>query len=86
MITRQEALRLGAEAIRANGLGSGARSALLVDELTSRPPLLYNDPDLSEVWIVYAERPVTGLRSSAIVLLSRATGAVLYAGSANDEG
>lgn len=85
-IDRAEAVRIGAAEIAAKGLGSGAREALLLEELGYRPPLLYNGPDLAGCWIVYATRPSTGLRSSTIVLVSRTTGAVLYSGSAHDEG
>jgi hypothetical protein len=65
------------------GLGSGVREALLADEITSRLPQLYGGPDLTECWIAYAERPVRGLGSSCVVLISKMTGLLLYAGSAN---
>lgn len=88
MITREDALRIGSGEIVARGLGTGASRALLVDELTAARPVLYNCPDLEDCWIVYAESPLSGimLRSSDIILVSRTTGAVLYAGSAHDEG
>jgi hypothetical protein len=44
------------------------------------------DVPLEECWIAYVERPVTGLESSWIVLVSRKSGEVVYEGSAGDEG
>lgn len=85
-IDRLEAQRIAAEVIAERGMGSGARAALLLEELSSPPPNLYNGPKLADCWIVYAQRPELGIRASTVVLVSRATGAVLYAGSAHDEG
>ena len=51
-----------------------------------RSPALYA-VDLRDAWIVYArERRSTMIQSSTIVAVSKTTGAVLYAGSAHDEG
>jgi hypothetical protein len=86
VISRDEALRVGAAEIAKRGIGTGARAAYLHSEIDWRAPLLYGGPNLDDCWIVYAERPITGLESSTIVLVSRETGAVLYAGSAYDEG
>lgn len=85
-VDRAEALRIGAAEITAKGLGSGAREALLLQEITASLPKLYRGPDLARCWIVYAARPEFGIRSSNIVLISRATGEVLYSGPAFDEG
>lgn len=85
-INRAEASRIGAAEITAKALGSGAREALLLEELGSQPPSLYRGPDLARCWIVYAMRQDFGIRSSTVVLISRATGEVLYSGSAHDEG
>lgn len=38
------------------------------------------------VWVVYKRLPITGLRSSEVVLVGKRTGRVLYEGSAHDEG
>lgn len=86
MISRDDALRIGSVEILAKRLGTSASGAFLINEITARHPNLYGGPNLAECWIVYAEQPPTALRSSAIVLVSRQTGKVLYAGSANDEG
>ena len=37
-------------------------------------------------WVVYLKLPVTGLRSSEIIVVCKRTGRVLYEGSAHDEG
>jgi hypothetical protein len=86
VITREDALRIGATEIVARGLGSGARDAVLLSEMSGRIPAVYVLSDFGDCWIVYAERPMKGLFSSEIVVLSSETGAVLYSGSANDEG
>jgi hypothetical protein len=87
MITREDALRIGRTEILARGLGTGAREALLVDEIAWSLPRIYGAPDLETYWIVYADHaPLGVLRSSDVVLVARDTGQVMYAGSANDEG
>lgn len=37
-------------------------------------------------WVVYKNRPATGMRSSDIVVVCKSTGRVLYEGTAGDEG
>jgi D-alanyl-D-alanine carboxypeptidase len=86
MIFRAQAAQIANNAILAHGLGSGVREVYRNNELPFRAPAIYGGPDLDRCWIVYAERPVTGLRASAIVLIDVETGQVLYQGSANDEG
>jgi hypothetical protein len=61
------------------------RNVCALNEATPAPTL-YDGPDLSNCWIAYVDTPLRGLQSSTIVLVSRDTGEVLYAGSANDEG
>jgi hypothetical protein len=86
VITREEA-RLTAELeIRERDLSSGIADVLSFDELTGRKPLIYGGPDLRRCWIAYAILPGQDLRPGIIVLVDRETGAVLYAGSAHDEG
>ena len=85
MISREGAIRIGSAEIVARGLGTGARGAFLIKEITAPHPRLYNGPNLAECWIVYVEQPVPGLRSSEVVLVSRQTGEIMYAASANDE-
>lgn len=42
---------------------------------------------LNECWVVYVPRPFTGLlRSSEVVVVEKQSGAVIYHGSAFDEG
>jgi hypothetical protein len=39
-----------------------------------------------DTWVVYKNRPATGMRSSDIVVVCKSTGRVLYEGTAGDEG
>jgi hypothetical protein len=39
-----------------------------------------------DTWVVYKNRPVTGLQSSDVVVVCKRTGRVLYDGLAGDEG
>ena len=42
---------------------------------------------LNECWVVYVPRPFTGIiRSSEVVIVEKKSGAVIYHGSARDEG
>ncbi len=86
MISRAEAEQIANDTIRAHALGSGVRELYRLSELPFRAPAIYGGPDLERCWIVYAERPVPGLRASTIVLVDVESGRVLYQGSANDEG
>jgi len=85
LIARDQARAIAESVVLEHGLGSGVRDVLLADEITWRPPKLYGGPDLTECWIAYVERPLRGLGSSCVVVVSK-TGLVLYAGNANDEG
>lgn len=85
-LDRAEALRIAVKEIQSRGLGSGAKEAFLQEEIGVTFPGIYSCPNLAECWIVYADAPILGLQSSSVVLISRTTGAVLYAGSAYDEG
>ncbi len=86
MITRTEAHRIAEHEIISRGLGTGVSHLALGDQLSWRPPSLYNQPDLRTCWIANAERPFRGLEQSYILLIDRESGAVLYGGGANDEG
>ena len=86
LIDREEAHRIATIEIAAHSLGTGVRRLCDPAEIDGRLPVLYNGPDLESCWIAYAESPITGTRSSNIVLISRATGDVLYSGSAHEEG
>ena len=60
-----------------------------VEELKGRLPSIYGfgAEELEGLWIAYVERPTDfSLRSSVVVLVSKSTGEIAYAGSANDEG
>jgi hypothetical protein len=86
LISRDDARAIADLTIRERGLGSGVRHLCLLEEIAWRPPQVYNGPSLAECWIAYVERPMTRLGASSIVLISKKTGEVLYAGGANDEG
>ena len=86
MIERDEAKAIAAREIAAHGSGSGVRHVLLLHELSFRAPKLYGGPDLASCWIAYAERTIPRIEPSIIVLIDKSSGAVLYHGSANDEG
>jgi hypothetical protein len=68
--------------------GTKIRDVLRFDELQFRAPSIYGFPPerLRDCWIAYVDRPLRGLFSSEVILIDAATGEVLYAGSANDEG
>jgi hypothetical protein len=86
LISRDDAHAVAESTIRERGLGSGVRDLCLLEEISWRQPQVYNGPSLAECWIAYVERPMARLGASSIVLISKKTGEVLYAGSANDEG
>jgi len=86
MITREDAQRLAEADARATGMGPAVRGAYLRHEISGREPLIYGGPNLDSCWIVYIEPLKVDLRSSIVVLVDRSTGAILYRGSANDEG
>ncbi|MCK4325742.1 hypothetical protein KAW55_03210 [bacterium] len=58
---------------------------LPIDELVRSEPCIYGY-NLDDYWLAYAKRPFKGLHSSQVLLISKVTGEVVYAGSANDEG
>jgi hypothetical protein len=89
-ITREQA-RTIAEAYLARPTtdlgGTRVRAVLGLEELGFPAPTPYNlRHDLASCWIAYVDRPVLMLGSSDIVLVSKVTGEVVYAGSAHDEG
>lgn len=60
---------------------------LAADELAFRAPSIYGLPvPLDACWIACVESQFFGLHSSRVILISRASGEVVYDGSANDEG
>ena len=86
MISREQARAIAESTVLGRHLGVGVREVVASTELQSRVTM-YNMPDLSRCWIAHVDtgRP-TILGSSIVVLIDRETGAVLCAGSANDEG
>jgi hypothetical protein len=52
-----------------------------------REPAAFGCPALAGNWIVYfTVEPIFGLGPSTIVVVSKSTGAILFGGSAGDEG
>jgi hypothetical protein len=66
------------------GQGLAIRDVYSLEEIDFRRPAIY--AQLENCWIAYVERPHSGLVSSMIVVVSKNSGEVVYAGSANDEG
>jgi hypothetical protein len=86
MISRSDAATIALGEARAQGLGFAITNVLSVAELRTAPPNVYA-ADLSNCWIAYVELPgPLRLCSSTIVAVDRATGRVIYSGSAGDEG
>ena len=58
------------------------------EEITTRKPNIYmvRPAPIPDRWVCYLDPQAMMLTSSEIVVVSRDTGDVLYAGSANDEG
>jgi hypothetical protein len=86
MISRGQAREIAESVVISQKLGRGVLNVVSVDEIQGRVPSIYGVPDLVGVWVAYVARELVGLRASLVVLVSRATGDVVYAGSANDEG
>lgn len=85
-VSRQEARAIAEQHLTPPG--TGIAQVLAFDELQGRRVNLYNvsGESLQDCWIAYVERPLRGLFSSSIIVISRRTGRVIYNGSANDEG
>ena len=87
MASRERAIEVATDV--AKTMGKTLRQVVDLEELQAqgvRLPSLYG-VDLSDCWIAYLEtRTPWALRSSDIVVIEKATGAVRYKGSANDEG
>ena len=90
-ITREQAVRIATEHLSREPKLVCARIRRVVawQELTWRRPSLFNaPPGIESSWVAYLEFPNDPPMScsSTIIIVSRTTGAVLYAGDANDEG
>jgi hypothetical protein len=90
-MTREEADQKAAAhfaALREKGHlleATGVESAVRLDELTGREPNVYGQR-LEDCWIACVRMPCRGLHSNTILLIDDGTGALVYYGSANDEG
>lgn len=91
MISRDRAAEIAAAAITAKADErdrAKVRQVLSLGELDFAKPRIYNYPPetLLRYWIVYLQRPLLGLFSSEVMLISKEDGEICYWGSANDEG
>ena len=87
-MTRDEARQIASDYLRQRGRDVRIRHVLLWDEITVRKPAPYFTSPVrpEDCWVCYLESQVMMLASSEIVLVTRDTGEVVYAGSASDEG
>ena len=87
MISRGQARAIAESAALARRMANSIWTLWLEEEVFTRPPSIYNGPDLSHCWIAYLEHPNPSIhQSSTIVLIDREDGVVRYVGSGNDEG
>lgn len=86
MISRDRAREVAESVVVTQKLGSGVHNVVSVEEILGRAPSIYGAPNLVGVWVAYVARELVGLRASSVVLVSKSTGDVVYAGSAKDEG
>lgn len=91
MISRQEAREIALQAIsRMECLseGTGVAKVLSAEELERGRLSIYwaSSVPFDRCWVAYIERPLVGMRSSLVVVISKDDGEIVYAGSANDEG
>jgi hypothetical protein len=91
-ITRERAFELAERYLAEHAMPNcaGVREVLSIEELVFSAPVIYGFPEetLADYWIAYAKRPegYFALESSTVVLVSKLTGEIAYAGSAHDEG
>jgi hypothetical protein len=87
MIGSEDARRI-AEQFLAQKAGHCVSSVYAYDEVPGRKPLVYwpSATPLKETWIAYVDRFYSGPSSCEIVVVSMRDGAILYHGSAFDEG
>jgi hypothetical protein len=90
-ITREQAAAIAADNLKLSKGFRGYQISKVVrlGEIRWARPNLYgvSDEDLDDAWIVYLHDPsFFGLRSSTVMVISRASGHVIYLGSACDEG
>jgi hypothetical protein len=87
VISRGQARAIAETAALGRGLACSIRAICLEEELITRPPSIYNGPEIARCWIAYGEgvNPWV-IQSSTVILIDRKDGVVHYVGSANDEG
>ena len=88
-ITKAQAERIAAVYLRLTTHFEGARVRTVVAWEEIRRICLFNaPPGIEESWVAYLHFPneFGVLRSSRVIVISRRTGRVLYAGDAGDEG
>ncbi|MDO9567249.1 MAG: hypothetical protein Q7J15_10965 [Candidatus Desulfaltia sp.] len=91
-ISRSEAFEIANKYVKTCPLEEcvGIREILSIEEIVCRRPCIYGHPDekMKNYWIAYLSIPSKRimLSSSTILLISKETGEIIYAGSANDEG
>lgn len=85
-VSREAAAEIAVRYARDRHLGWEVAKVLSEDEISSRKPFLFDVP-LTNSWIAYlkADHPMM-IQSSTIVVIDRASGRVVYGGSAFDEG
>lgn len=88
MISREQARKIAELSAIKNRLGFEISRVVSLDEIPDRLPSAYlTAGSLDRSWIAYVE-PVLplSLRSSNVIVVDMASGEIIYAGSANDEG
>ena len=86
MLSRDQAAEIARADAQEHQLGFDVYKVLSLDEIEGSVPSLYG-VSLNGCWIAYIE-PIgpQALHSSTIIVIDRASGRVVYRGSANDEG
>jgi len=94
IVTRDEARLIAQDYIASKhkrafpDIGSTISDVLRLHEVRFRAPSIFGLPEdrLRDCWIAYVDKPLRGHSSSEVIVVDAATGEVVYAGSANDEG
>ena len=90
-VTREQAVRIATEHLGRvpEFVSARIRRVVAWEEMTWRRPSIFNAPlGIERSWVGYLDFPNEPMmiRSSRIIIVSRETGAVLFAGDADDEG
>ena len=92
MITKEESKKIAEDYVRENKISFDVGDMFQYDKLHQSQLNIYltKDLNISDCWCSYVEKVNVhldlGLHSSKIILISKATGLVVYCGSENDEG